>query len=165
MKQILKKSKILSFVFLLFLMSCSGNKRNQIYLDYINNTIPKLEEYDKKVIESFREVTGDNYIDDYEIVVQLDKKTIPYAKELLKYANEVYEEATIENVKNTQKIYIEWAETYLSYFIKLKEGLLADESIKQQVLDKTEKILIEANSLLEEYQKNVEDMRFKARLN
>ena len=165
MKQILKKSKILSFVFLLFLMSCSGNKRNQIYLDYINNTIPKLEEYDKKVIESFREVTGDNYIDDYEIVVQLDKKTIPYAKELLNYANEVYEEATIENVKNTQKIYIEWAETYLSYFTKLKEGLLADESIKQQELDKTEKILIEANSLLEEYQKNVEDIRFKARLN
>lgn len=164
MKNLNRKIKyVLLLLISILLVSCSENKRNKIYIDYITNTIPRLEEIDKKIIESFRSVTGENYKTDYELVKELNEKTIPLTKKLVRYSNEIYNGLENKDLKEIQDHYTTWANTYLDYFESLSDALLSEENIEEK-LQLAEETGQRANELLDEFEVKVEFLRTKAKI-
>lgn len=140
---------VVMFVCVLLLAGCMGDAVQDDILNYVNEETTRAAELESKAIAAYEGVSGANYQDDQTMYDALVNEVIPTYSEFM---NEL-EAVTIETdeLKEIHEIYLKGADLQHQGFVKIVDALEKQDA----------NIIEEANQLLNEGKKNIEDYQKK----
>ena len=127
---------IILIIFLLF-GGCANEQRAQSVVNYTNQGLLNIAELERKALESYASVTGENYTDDETLYKELKENVIPLYSRFLDGLRNINPEE--EEIRRVHGIYLYGAELLLDGFKTLMFGI--ETNNKNIISQANEKII------------------------
>ena len=153
--------KMLSFTVVIILsmmciVGCGGDPKQEELLNYVNGDDGKeMYELQKKLIESYGSVTGDNYKDDDTMYQEFEKNTITYANDLNEKATKIASSIEDEKLGAAHEKYLKYTSTMQSALTKFVEALKEQDPEKATAAND---LISEANQYSMDYNDELEKL-------
>lgn len=146
---------VFALTYLFFIRGYSTRKE---LLKYINQDIKELSSVEKKLLKSYTNVTGSNYVNDETTYKEFVNSTLPLAGKLNELSIQTVNNITDKEILKVHKIYINYTSKYLAAVNMVTLAL--ENQNTSQVLEANE-ILNEANNLAIDYRKALYELAEK----
>ena len=146
---------VFALTYLFFIRGYSTRKE---LLKYINQDIKELSSVEKKLLKSYTNVTGSNYVNDETTYKEFVNSTLPLAGKLNELSIQTVNNITDKEILKVHKIYINYTSKYLAAVNMVTLALENQDT--SQVLEANE-ILNEANNLAIDYRKALYELAEK----
>ena len=146
---------VFALTYLFFIRGYSTRKE---LLKYINQDIKELSSVEKKLLKSYTNVTGSNYVNDETTYKEFVNSTLPLAGKLNELSIQTVNNITDKEILEVHKIYINYTSKYLAAVNMVTLAL--ENQNTSQVLEANE-ILNEANNLAIDYRKALYELAEK----
>jgi len=146
---------VFALTYLFFIRGYSTRKE---LLKYINQDIKELSSVEKKLLKSYTNVTGSNYVNDETTYKEFVNSTLPLAGKLNELSVQTVNNITDKEILEVHKIYINYTSKYLAAVNMVTLAL--ENQNTSQVLEANE-ILNEANNLAIDYRKALYELAEK----
>ena len=154
--------KILAFILVLLCMlgmvGCVNNKKQDELLKYSSEIITKLEPIEDAFNNSYKSVTGENYINDETTYTEFTENTVVLARNLSDKALEFADEINDEEILETHRIYINYASHQLNAIIMM---ISAIENKDREMVSTANEKLNEANNYALDYKAKIKALAKK----
>ena len=151
MKKTMRLGILLTLGICIFMVACATNKVRYELVDYVNQGILRIAELERKSLERYASVTGENYTSDQKVHEALKDYVIPVYKQFLDGLRDIKPQE--EEIRRLHGIYVRGAESLYNGF---KEKLIGIESNNENLIER-------ANEKIEKGR--VENERWRKELN
>jgi hypothetical protein len=149
----MKKGMILGVCFVLVLAGCSNPVKEDL-LNYINNELPKITEFEATAVGAWGSVSGENYTDDDTMYEVLTETVIPAYRKFLSGIEGITVRLETKEVRALNEKYIEAAISQNSAFILLKDLFETEIGSISDVNERLDK----GRRLVREWQVEIQDL-------
>ena len=125
------------------------NPKTQKILNYVNgNSSKEFSQLQSKMVDSINDVLRDKSKGDQDLYNEVSSNTIVYAKQLSQLANDMLLEIDDEDIRNIQRILIDYSDLYVKICTKIISAIDNNDSSE---ISEVNEYMGRANKLIDEY--------------
>ena len=130
-----------------------SSAKQDALIDYINNDMAEINELEIEMLESYKSVIGDNYIDDETTYTELNTVTLPLCRELNGKATDIQPDD--REIAEAHRLYRNYTAKMMNAFNTMLDAL---EKQDRSIITQANDMIIEAEDLYAQYEQKILDL-------